>query len=150
MGCRTHRARPICRAVNQECPYPIHARPFEAGLAMAVDKNQTQSVSTAAILGPLSGIRVVDFGQYLAGPGTGMILADQGADVIRVERPGGPSMPGPVNAVLNRGKRGVVLDLKTNDGLAIARDLIAGADGVDGSVSAAGLSVIARFLRIGR
>jgi crotonobetainyl-CoA:carnitine CoA-transferase CaiB-like acyl-CoA transferase len=95
---------------------------------MAVDQYQTQSASTAATLGPLSGMRVVDFGQYLAGPGTGMILADQGADVIRVERPGGPSMPGPVNAVLNRGKRGVVLDLKTNYGLAIACDLIAGAD----------------------
>jgi crotonobetainyl-CoA:carnitine CoA-transferase CaiB-like acyl-CoA transferase len=57
-----------------------------------------------------------------------MILADQGADVIRVERPGGPSMPGPVNAVLNRGKRSIVLDLKAIEDVAIARDLIAGAD----------------------
>ena len=82
----------------------------------------------AAARGPLSGIRVVDFGHYLAGPGTAMILADQGADVIRVERPGGPSMPGPVNAVLNRGKRSMILDLKTSAGLASARDLVAGAD----------------------
>jgi crotonobetainyl-CoA:carnitine CoA-transferase CaiB-like acyl-CoA transferase len=79
-------------------------------------------------MGPLNDIRVIDFGQYLAGPGTAMILADQGADVIRVERPGGPSMPGPANAVLNRGKRSVVLDLKAPEDVAVARDLIAGAD----------------------
>jgi crotonobetainyl-CoA:carnitine CoA-transferase CaiB-like acyl-CoA transferase len=78
--------------------------------------------------GPLSGIRVIDFGQYLAGPGTAMILADQGADVIRIERPAGPSMRGPTHAVLNRGKRAITLDLKTPEGFAIARDLIAGAD----------------------
>jgi crotonobetainyl-CoA:carnitine CoA-transferase CaiB-like acyl-CoA transferase len=78
--------------------------------------------------GPLSGIRVIDFGHYLAGPGTAMILADQGADVIRVERPGGPALPGPVNAVVNRGKRSIVLDLKIAADVAIARDLIAGAD----------------------
>jgi crotonobetainyl-CoA:carnitine CoA-transferase CaiB-like acyl-CoA transferase len=95
---------------------------------MAANQHGTQSVSTGPARGPLSGIRVIDFGQYLAGPGTAMILADQGAEVIRVERPGGPSMPGPVNAVLNRGKRSIVLNLKTIEDVAIARDLIAGAD----------------------
>jgi crotonobetainyl-CoA:carnitine CoA-transferase CaiB-like acyl-CoA transferase len=95
---------------------------------MAAKEDGTLSASTAAARGPLSGIRVVDFGQYLAGPGTAMILADQGADVIRIERPGGPSMPGAVNAVLNRGKRSIVLDLKSIEDVAIARDLIAGAD----------------------
>ena len=78
--------------------------------------------------GPLSGIKVLDFGQYLAGPGAAMILADQGADVIRVERPGGPSMSGPINAVLNRGKRSVVLDLKNPGDVRIAHDLIGSAD----------------------
>ena len=38
---------------------------------------------------PLSGIRVIDFGQYIAGPAFGMILADQGAEVIRVDPPHG-------------------------------------------------------------
>jgi crotonobetainyl-CoA:carnitine CoA-transferase CaiB-like acyl-CoA transferase len=38
----------------------------------------------------LEGVRVIDFGQYIAGPLLGMLLADQGADVIRVERPDGP------------------------------------------------------------
>ena len=39
---------------------------------------------------PLKGIRVLDFGHYLAGPMVGMILADQGAEVIRIDPPGGP------------------------------------------------------------
>lgn len=78
--------------------------------------------------GPLSGIRVIDFGQYLAGPGTAMMLADQGADVIHIERPDGPSLSGPTYAVLNRGKRVLTLDLKSSDDVAIARSLTAGAD----------------------
>jgi crotonobetainyl-CoA:carnitine CoA-transferase CaiB-like acyl-CoA transferase len=81
-----------------------------------------------AASGPLSGIRVIDFGQYLAGPGAAMILADQGADVIRVERPGGPSMPGPTNAVINRGKRSIILDLRKAEDVVAVRDLIADAD----------------------
>jgi crotonobetainyl-CoA:carnitine CoA-transferase CaiB-like acyl-CoA transferase len=78
--------------------------------------------------GPLHGIRVIDFGQYLAGPGAAMILADQGAEVIRVERPEGLSMSGPTSAVLNRGKRRITLNLKVAEDVTIARDLIAGAD----------------------
>jgi crotonobetainyl-CoA:carnitine CoA-transferase CaiB-like acyl-CoA transferase len=39
---------------------------------------------------PLKGLRVLDFGHYLAGPTVGMILADQGAEVIRIDPPGGP------------------------------------------------------------
>jgi crotonobetainyl-CoA:carnitine CoA-transferase CaiB-like acyl-CoA transferase len=61
---------------------------------------------------PLAGRRVLDFGQYIAGPGAAMMLADQGADVIRIERPTGPSMESPANAVLNRRKRIVHLDLE--------------------------------------
>jgi crotonobetainyl-CoA:carnitine CoA-transferase CaiB-like acyl-CoA transferase len=78
--------------------------------------------------GPLSAVRVIDFGQYIAGPGAAMILADQGAEVVRIERPGGPAMPSPANAVYNRGKRSVVLDLKTREGLAAAVALIDRAD----------------------
>ena len=78
--------------------------------------------------GPLAGLRVIDFGQYVAGPGAAMILADQGAEVVRIEPPGGPAMPSPANAVYNRGKRSVVLDLKTREGLAAAVELIDGAD----------------------
>ena len=78
--------------------------------------------------GPLDGIRVIDFGQYLAGPLAALLLADQGAEVIRVDPPGGPRWRHPANAVLQRGKRSIVLDLKSPNDLAIARNLVASAD----------------------
>ena len=78
--------------------------------------------------GALDGIRVIDFGQYVAGPLAGMLLADQGADVIRVDPPGGPRLKTPANSTWNRGKRSIVLDLKDPADLETARSLIAGAD----------------------
>src|SRR5215207_153804 len=78
--------------------------------------------------GALDGIRVIDFGQYIAGPLTAMLLADHGADVIRVDPPGGPRWRTPANATWNRGKRSIVLDLSAEDDRATARALIAGAD----------------------
>ena len=78
--------------------------------------------------GPLDGIRVIDFGQFVAGPGTAMMLADQGAQVIRVERPDGPSMDSPATAVLNRGKRSITLNLKVAAERRIAHDLVVTAD----------------------
>jgi len=79
-------------------------------------------------MGALDGIRVVDFGQWIAGPLAAMLLADQGADVIRVDPPGGPRWKTPANATWNRGKRHVVLDLAQPRGRAAARALIAEAD----------------------
>ena len=70
--------------------------------------------------GALQHIRVIDFGQYIAGPLAGMLLADQGADVIRVDPPGGPKWRTPANATWNRGKRSITLDLKQPDDLARA------------------------------
>jgi crotonobetainyl-CoA:carnitine CoA-transferase CaiB-like acyl-CoA transferase len=78
--------------------------------------------------GPLKGLRVVDCGQYLAGPLLGMLLADQGADVIRVDPPGGPRWDSPVNAVLLRGRRTVTLDLTDPAGRRRAQALIHSAD----------------------
>src|SRR5689334_3257717 len=85
----------------------------------------------------LDGIRVLDVTQVMAGPFCAMQLCDMGADVIKVEPPGGdPSrkMAGAegsdsasFNAV-NRGKRGIVLDLKTARGRAVFRRLAATAD----------------------
>ena len=77
---------------------------------------------------PLTGIRVVDFGHYIAGPLTGMLLADQGAEVIKVDRPGTPDYDTPANGVFNRGKQRITLDLKTADDLAMAVKLIRSAD----------------------
>ena len=76
----------------------------------------------------LSGIRVIDFGQYVAGPAAGMLLADQGAEVIRIDPPGGPVFRTPANATWNRGKKSICLDLKSPADAAIARRLIRGAD----------------------
>jgi crotonobetainyl-CoA:carnitine CoA-transferase CaiB-like acyl-CoA transferase len=76
----------------------------------------------------LDGVRVIDFGQYIAGPLTAMLLADQGADVIRVDPPGGPMWETPANATWNRGKRSITLHLKQPNDLAVATRLIASAD----------------------
>src|SRR6185295_12049955 len=75
----------------------------------------------------LEGLRVLDVTQVMAGPFCAMLLADLGADVIKVEPPAGDStrqMPGAVGAdspsfnALNRGKRSIVLDLKSDAGRA--------------------------------
>src|SRR5689334_12659687 len=77
---------------------------------------------------PLAGVNVLDFGQYIAGPAVAMILGDLGARVVRVEHPNGPLWDSPANAVLNRNKLIVPLDLKTDEGLADAHRLISEAD----------------------
>lgn len=78
--------------------------------------------------GPFAGLRVLDLGQYLAGPLVAMLLADGGADVIHVDPPGGPRWRHPANVALQRGKRSVELDLHSPSGVARARDLALGAD----------------------
>jgi crotonobetainyl-CoA:carnitine CoA-transferase CaiB-like acyl-CoA transferase len=81
--------------------------------------------------GPLEGIRVVDFGQYLAGPFGPMLLADLGADVIKVEPTRGDGMRATVIGSFmgcQRGKRDIALDLKQPEGLRLALELVARAD----------------------
>lgn len=77
---------------------------------------------------PLKGVKIVDFGQYMAGPAVAMILADLGATVIHVDPPGGPLWDTPANATLNRNKLTVIIDLKTEQGLVQALALIEEAD----------------------
>ena len=87
--------------------------------------------------GALHGLRVIDVTQVMAGPFCAMVLADLGADVIKIEPPSGDStrrMPGAVgtdspsfNAV-NRGKRSVVVNLKTTEGTGVLRRLARTAD----------------------
>ena len=72
-------------------------------------------MTTNGTSGALRDIHVVEFGQYVPGPMLGMLLADQGAHVIKVERPDGdPARSEPAFATWNRGKRSVTLDLKTD------------------------------------
>ena len=81
--------------------------------------------------GPLEGLRVIDFGQFLAGPFGPMLLGDLGADVIKVEPTRGDGMRASVVGSFmgcQRGKRDIAIDLKQPDGLRIALDLVAGAD----------------------
>ncbi len=78
--------------------------------------------------GALAGIRVVEFGEYIPGPLAGMLLADQGAEVIHVDPPGGPRWDTPANAVWHRGKQRLTLDLHSPSDLAVAQRLIASAD----------------------
>jgi len=77
---------------------------------------------------PLQDIKVLDFGQYVAGPATAVMLADQGAEVIRIDPPGGPRWDSPAMETLNRRKKSIVLDLKNSQDLKIAQQLIASAD----------------------
>ena len=78
--------------------------------------------------GPLVGLNVIDFGHYYAGPMAGMLLADQGANVIRIVRPGEPELPSQQYRLLNRNKKLLTLDLKTEEGKAQALSLIEKAD----------------------
>ena len=77
---------------------------------------------------PLKGVKVVDFGQYIAGPAVGMMLADLGATVVHIDPPDGPFWDNPANATLNRNKLILNLDLKTESGLEQAKALIAASD----------------------
>lgn len=63
--------------------------------------------------GPLAGVKVVELGGIGPGPHAGMVLADLGADVVRVRRPGGLQMPAEDRDLMHRGKRIVDLDVKT-------------------------------------
>jgi alpha-methylacyl-CoA racemase len=82
-------------------------------------------------MGPLSGCRVVELAGIGPGPFAGMILADLGAEVVRVDRPatGEQGLPHRMGFdVLGRGKKSVVLDLKRPEDVAAVLDLVAGAD----------------------
>ncbi len=80
--------------------------------------------------GPLSGIRIVEIAGLGPTPFAAMILADMGAEVIRVERPATRHLLGLDYDILNRGRGFVELDLKTASDLAAAKRLIAKADGL--------------------
>lgn len=78
--------------------------------------------------GPLRGVKVVEIAGIGPGPHACMILADLGADVIRVERPGGQALAGGATMVINRGRPSVALDLKNPEAKQVVLDLVKDAD----------------------
>jgi crotonobetainyl-CoA:carnitine CoA-transferase CaiB-like acyl-CoA transferase len=87
--------------------------------------------------GPLAGYRIIDVTQMISGPMATMLLADQGADVIKVEPPGmgdltralgGPRGMSPTFSIVNRNKRSIVINLKDRRGIELLERLVAGAD----------------------
>ncbi|MEI6419715.1 MAG: CoA transferase [Sphingomonadales bacterium] len=87
--------------------------------------------------GPLAGIRIIDCSQIVSGPMAAQMLADQGAEVIKVESPGGDPVRGlgpkkgdlsSMFIAVNRGKQGLCLDLKSPEGRAVLERLLATAD----------------------
>ncbi|MEU8789426.1 CaiB/BaiF CoA-transferase family protein [Streptomyces sp. NPDC048643] len=79
--------------------------------------------------GPLAGVRVVELAGIGPGPFAAMLLADLGADVVRVDRPDGPGLAiDPAHDVTNRNKRSVIIDLKAESGPSRVLDLAERAD----------------------
>src|SRR4051812_47518722 len=78
--------------------------------------------------GPLRGVKVVEIAGIGPGPHACMLLADLGADVIRIERPGGQLLTGGSHDLLNRGRPSVALDLKNADAVETVLRLVEGAD----------------------
>ena len=92
---------------------------------------------SSPLKGPLTGVRVLDLSAYIAGPYGCTLLADMGADVIKIEPPSGDNLrkyPSTLTTEsraflgINRSKRGLVLDLKRTEGMAVLLKLLASAD----------------------
>jgi len=80
--------------------------------------------------GPLAGIRIVEITGIGPGPFAAMMLADHGAEVVRVNRPGAASALDPARDILARSRKSVTVDLKQPQGIAVVRDLVKSADGL--------------------
>jgi crotonobetainyl-CoA:carnitine CoA-transferase CaiB-like acyl-CoA transferase len=102
-----------------------------------VQTREQATQTTSSVQGPLTGITVLDLSAYIAGPYGCSLLADLGAEVIKIEPPTGDTLrnypstlEGDSRAFLgtNRSKRGIVLDLKKPEGMAILRRLVKKAD----------------------
>jgi crotonobetainyl-CoA:carnitine CoA-transferase CaiB-like acyl-CoA transferase len=129
-----YQAAPAGRFAATPCSVPAPAPVIGADNAvldaLLAAPQRTAKPAVRAIRRPLEGMRVVDFSSFFAVGFGGRLLNDLGADVIKVETPAGDQMrPLPdVFDASNRGKRDIVLDLKTPEGLAAAKRLVASAD----------------------
>ena len=93
-----------------------------------LSRSRTPGLPGQLMAGPLTSVRIVEFGGIGAAPFAGMMLADMGADVIRLDRAGDP-WAGTWNA-LNRGRPSICLNLKHSDGAGVVLRLCGGADGL--------------------
>ena len=147
---RLAEGRPITAAEHDECFDCFDTEDFRIGYAAFLAKRKPEfsgderraSVERRQpqrIPGPLAGMRVLELAQIMAGPTCGLMLADMGADVIKVEKlPGGDDSRGyrepRVNGVsapfmmLNRNKRGIAVDLKRPQGREILLRLVQDTD----------------------
>jgi crotonobetainyl-CoA:carnitine CoA-transferase CaiB-like acyl-CoA transferase len=118
-------------------------------VALHAVQNALEKCRGAQVSGPLKGIRVVEFGTLIAAPFAARLFAEFGAEVIKIEQPGSGD---PLRTwrklhegtslwwyLQSRNKKSIALDLKSPDGLAIARDLAAGADVVIENLKPGGL-----------
>ncbi|MCG2841093.1 CoA transferase [Sandaracinobacter sp. RS1-74] len=129
-----HQAAPAVRfsrtQVSTPAPAPLVGQHNQRLPALAARPAKPAFPATRPIRRALEGVRVVDFSSFFAVGFGGRLLNDLGADVIKVETPSGDQMrPLPdVFDACQRGKRNIVLDLKTPEGLAVAHRLVATAD----------------------
>jgi alpha-methylacyl-CoA racemase len=106
---------------------PVYAVARSAIDAIGVTVASSSALGSVDGMGPLQGLRVIEMAGIGPGPFTAMMLADMGADVVRVDRPG-PGSGDPTRDVLNRGRRSVAVDLKHPDGVATVLRLVEQAD----------------------
>eukprot|EP00037_Helgoeca_nana_P021170 m.212791 g.212791 ORF g.212791 m.212791 type:complete len:477 (-) comp25540_c0_seq3:96-1526(-) len=141
LGCvRARVCAPAVRAATAPCTAHSQwrsSRRLTTQTTCQQQAKQKEARNTATL--PLDGITVVDLTRVLAGPYATMMLADQGADVIKIERPGlgdetrqwGPPFAGDQSTYflsVNRNKRSIAIDLTDPEGLAVVHRLIATAD----------------------
>src|SRR5205823_4371177 len=109
--------------VGEHTDEVLDALPTQVMAAVAPPRHEPPGLA-------LDGVRLLDFGQYLAGPFGPMVLADLGADVVKVEPVSGDGMRPVAKPFVGcqRGKRSLALDLKTPAGRDVARRLIGDAD----------------------
>ena len=109
---------------------PGGAKHIGQPVAWTLSEGGGTAAATPGGAGPLAGIKVIDFGAFVAGPALSVGLSDLGADVIKVEPPRGDPLRILYSfyAAVNRGKRSIVLELKSEEGIKIASHLVRNAD----------------------
>ena len=122
--------RPGAPVKLSETPGSVRALPKVAPAPQWRSRDRRPGQGRGGVRGPLDGVRVLDLGAVVAGAHAGGILANFGADVIKVEPVTGDPFrsDGALFLAYNRGKRGLGLDLKMAEGVALFHDLVRGSD----------------------